>query len=1559
MGYTFGVRRPAPAGFLVYGDPMDTTNALSPLGMKIYLDRYSTKDSKRETLQIDDTVIVIMPDGRREIGQIKKIETPSEGLRQIVVEVGEQRVKVSEEYIDKPLEPDPSQMMNRVARGAAEGETDRAYWTDRFRWLLDDWKFVPGGRILTQTGSDQNLTIYNCVSGETLIHTDKGLQAARELVGKTVNVLSKGGVYRPAKWDSYGQQLLYEITMQNGDTLFATGDHEWVVQDKTERVKTIDLQGHRIPIQHLKDIVIKDRQLWLEGVRHGFAFGDGTTFKGVVHVPAFVEDKQAIVKEYFDHVTYQPSRSAYVANRLPVEFKSLPYNDSPTDYKIGFIAGLIAADGHVDKYGTVVLHQKDLQTLITIRQLCASVGLPIVSIKQTRDVNPFNGQPSTMYAMRFVKAGFYTDQGINSDLILRETHRKHESRGNIKTQNAGVLSVKPTQRYEEVYCCIEPETHTMVIEGGYLTGQCYAISSPKDSRGGIMDSIKEMAEIMSHGGGVGVNISSIRPRHAYVRGVNGRSSGAPSWGGGYSYFTGLIEQAGCVTAETRIQTDQGLLPIGEIVERVERGEKLQAWTHKGYRPITDKFRNGVKPVYRVQTTLGYSVEITEEHPLMTIDKTGQFIFKKVEALETDDAVLLVLGNANYDIPQVVLTEYPYDQTRYPAVNLPTVMDEKLAFVLGYFMGNGYIAEHTSKALSFAVPDNRPETLDRLTTYLHELFNIPIHTYEGDGACKNVVIMSRPLVAWWRKNGWDKAGAINTFVPEIIYRSPRSVIEAFIGGWFAADGKNQGRKGGLSISSISYRAVTELQQLLLYLGIPSRISTQRRSNQNWNTLYSVGVNGAWACLKMAVWLGEYSEKIKDHPLPRKNHAFAFSHNYRDQYYPHLGKDVNRRMVHGNRHTSQHAVNLIRDHLVTLDGEVENHAAILAGCVEDRIVSIEYLRDEETYDITVDELHLVGFNGVYGQQSRRGALMLIINDWHPDVLEFINMKRDMGTATNANISVGLSDAFMQAVEQDGEWTLCFPDTSHPDYDALWDGDLEAWIGRGLPVHTYKTMRARAIWAQIIEAAHASAEPGLWFRDRSNHMSNSWYYSEGKLIVTNPCGEQPLPANGVCLLGSLNLPRFYDPISGQVKLRELEEATAYAVRFLDNIIDVSPYIDPNKEWQQKGERRMGLGTMGLAELMIRCGVRYGSQASLDFIDQIYSVITYTAYRTSIQLAREKGAFKWFDAEKYLQSGFVQTLPPDIRQGIVQWGIRNVTLLTQAPTGSTGTMMNTSTGIEPYFALSWIRKSRLGEHQEHAQVLKDWLDAHPGEAIPDYFVTAMDLTPEDHVRVQAHIQQWIDSAISKTCNVPQEWTPDQVGQLYQLMHQLGCKGGTVYRDGSRDVQVLNVDRKPEHPVDTNHVQPRPQVTTGITGSIDTMHGKMYVNITTLNDQPFEVFITASKAGSDIQADAEAMGRLISLMLRSTHPDQRGEMYSRIIDQLLGIQGSSPHGMGARRVLSLPDAVAKIMQQHLHQDVEVEEVVSVPTLKGAQSCPGCGNFTLIAEEGCWHCNECGYNVCK
>ncbi|GHH96967.1 vitamin B12-dependent ribonucleotide reductase [Neobacillus kokaensis] len=525
------------------------------------------------------------------------------------------------------------------------------------------------------------------------------------------------------------------------------------------------------------------------------------------------------------------------------------------------------------------------------------------------------------------------------------------------------------------------------------------------------------------------------------------------------------------------------------------------------------------------------------------------------------------------------------------------------------------------------------------------------------------------------------------------------------------------------------------------------------------------------------------------------------------------------------------------------------------------------------------HLVEQGG-----SRRGAQMIMLADWHPDIIEFIiskmqnprilrflientkdetikklakdklkftpfttqeiamyqgivNYKNIPGNGgfsesiiasaeeklavggnytvhnseflTGANISVCLTKEFMEAVENDGEYELRFPYVEHYNeeemktYNEEWHkvGDVREWEKLGYKVRVYKKIRAKELWNLINICATYSAEPGIFFIDNANDMTNAKAYGQ-QVVATNPCGEQPLAPFSVCNLAAVNLAEMADKETKTVNFDKLKKTVEVGVRMQDNVINATPYFLEENKKQALGERRVGLGVMGLHDLLIYCETEYGSPEGNELVDQVFEVIATTAYRTSIELAKEKGSFPFLTGESldetnrlrqaFIETGYMKKMPEDIRQSILENGIRNSHLLTVAPTGSTGTMVGVSTGLEPYFSFSYFRSGRLGKFIEvKADIVQEYLDQHPEadpENLPNWFVTAMELAPEAHADVQCVIQRWIDSSISKTVNAPKGYSVEQVEKVYERLYRGGAKGGTVYVDGSRDSQVLTL---------------------------------------------------------------------------------------------------------------------------------------------------------------------------
>ena len=398
------------------------------------------------------------------------------------------------------------------------------------------------------------------------------------------------------------------------------------------------------------------------------------------------------------------------------------------------------------------------------------------------------------------------------------------------------------------------------------------------------------------------------------------------------------------------------------------------------------------------------------------------------------------------------------------------------------------------------------------------------------------------------------------------------------------------------------------------------------------------------------------------------------------------------------------------------------------------------------------------------TRTAALMFMLDVWHPDIIEFT---RTGSRFNRANYSVGITDAFMAAVKNDAQWNLVFPDTTSPFYNREWDGDIGDWWAKGLPAPVYKTVQARTLWRALCESAYMTGNPGLGFMDRCNRWSNTHYLH--RLVCFNPCGEQPLPVDGSCNLGSINLLAAIK--DGVVQWEKLGMLVRYAVRFLDRVIDVDQGMTTEIDNLQGYVHHIGLGTMGLADVLILMGMRYGYDQSIEFIRKLYSFIRDQAYEASVDLAIEKGPAPGFQNEAFAKGRFIQTLPEALQERIYTHGIRNLALLTQAPTGTTSILAGASSGIEPIFSTDYTRTDATG-----CTTVRHPLADHPK------MITALEVPVPDHIKVQAVLQEYLDSSISKTINLPKDSTVEDVDQAYQLSYAMGCKGVTVYRTGSED---------------------------------------------------------------------------------------------------------------------------------------------------------------------------------
>lgn len=698
--------------------------------------------------------------------------------------------------------------------------------------------------------------------------------------------------------------------------------------------------------------------------------------------------------------------------------------------------------------------------------------------------------------------------------------------------------------------------------------------------------------------------------------------------------------------------------------------------------------------------------------------------------------------------------------------------------------------------------------------------------------------------------------------------------------------------------------------------------------------------------------------------------------------------------------------------------------------------------------------IGFLRVYDEAfgeiaqggTRRGANMGTLRVDHPDIESFITCKTDENEITNFNISVGITDDFMEAVQGDLDWPLRFPDVHAPGYREF-DGPLEVAIEANLPIKTHPILRARELFNKIVDQAHHNGEPGLLFLDAANRDNPVPHLYP--LESTNPCGEQWLGPYENCCLASINLAKHFGS-DHTVDWASLQESVEITTIFLDDVVDANAYVPavPQLEKAAKRARRIGLGIMGLADLLYHAQIRYGSAEGQEFAAKVMEFVRYHTMLTSIELAKERGSFPAIEGSIYDPKNLKWQPPQSIVEykndynrpeldwgkivdGIKQYGIRNAAQTTIAPTGTIATVAGCEGyGCEPVFALAYIRHVNdngkdlqleyISPHFQQAlekadietekrdEIINKVIDSGTcqniddlPQSIKDVFVISSDIPATQHVRMQAALQAFVDNSLSKTINFPSTATPEDVAEVYQLAWELGCKGITVYVTGSREQVVLETKSTAESklegekdvsfsdtgdsskesgqqlPIWHETKKPRPRFLKGYTYSIETPLGKTFVTVNENgHDQPFEVFVNTAKAGTETAAHSEAIGRLISYLLRISSPVEPRKRLETIMNQLAGIGGGRSLGFGANRIRSLPDGIAKALGEYLYvrqkdeEPPKQEEQAPTLPLSGLESkenppqhsigelCPECGQASFINEEGCRKCYSCGYSEC-
>lgn len=1117
----------------------------------------------------------------------------------------------------------------------------------------------------------------------------------------------------------------------------------------------------------------------------------------------------------------------------------------------------------------------------------------------------------------------------------------------------GIASVEPSEelqaRWEKRF--YEALSDFQFVPGGRILAgagsghavtyyNCFVIPSPEDSRQGILDNLKLMTEIMARGGGVGINLSTLRPRGSYIKTVNGTASGPCSWAQLYSVATGdVIQQGGSRRGALMVMLDDTHPDIEEFITVKRTPGKIE---HANLSVcISDKFMQAVKD--DADWDLTWQGEVKK-----TIRARDLWDLICTSAWESAEPGMVFIDRYNKESntwyyedircvnPCVTGDTLIYtDAGLIPARELAergtpvTVVSPDIA--IGELVPVRYAVARSSSQITTISPSKSVSL--RQASHVFPTGIKPVYrlqTREGYVVRLTGDHKVLTLEGWKAASDLVAGDKIHLLHGEGRFGTTGNEDLGQVLGWLIGDGYlNRQSRPGKSCVTLSFFG-TEQAIAPHFAEVVNRLIDTPKIDDHWLREYKVGI-----------------QKIKDREETRVESVRLM--RLVDPELLENKLQVPPSVLRGSSEMQKGFLSA----LFTADGSVQGNA--------EKGISVRLTSVSQDLLEGVQKILLNFGIASYIYKNRRREEIRELPDGKGGLASY-------NTQAYHDLMISLENLYTFA-KQIGFMTV--------EKQSRLEEALSKYI-RG-PYRENFLATFESLISDGEEIVYDLTEP-------EEHLF------VGNGMVLHNCGEQGLPPFGVCNLGALNLSAFVQ--NGQMDWERLADRSKVAMRFLDNVVDANEYfIEENRE-AQLGTRRTGLGTMGLADALIKMKVAYGSEASIPIIERIYTTIRDAAYEASADIAAEKGSFPRFERDKYMQGRFIKRLPKAVQEKIKKQGIRNAVLLTQAPTGTTSLFAGVSSGIEPVYDFAMVRRDRTGEHILYHPLLQAWRDEHPNESTPGYFVASNDLTPEEHVRVQATVQRYTDSSISKTVNAPNSHTLKEVQTLYRLAYEMGCKGITYYRDGSRDAVLTRVEDEKKaaaaqqavmmEPVTSikQGVKPRPDVVQGYTRRVIAPEGKINVTINSDEHGPLEVFVNVGKAGSDIAALAEALGRLISLNLRILSPLSQMDRVREIADELRSIGGSRSVGFGMQQVRSLPDAVARALEQHL-ETLEAEESarqaaapvtpekssnnghddpvapVSLSRLQTTGNlCSQCGCNTMVYEEGCRKCYNCGHSEC-
>ncbi|MDP2913755.1 MAG: vitamin B12-dependent ribonucleotide reductase [Candidatus Omnitrophota bacterium] len=1077
----------------------------------------------------------------------------------------------------------------------------------------------------------------------------------------------------------------------------------------------------------------------------------------------------------------------------------------------------------------------------------------------------------------------------------------------------------------------------------------------------------------------------------------------------------------CLTRDAMVTTKDGL----KYLDEVKRGDEIM--TDEGYSYVEGIYKNGQQIVYETLTDRGYALKGTAEHKVLTLNANGDLAWREMGELKKGDWIVMkpgdeISGGCNR-LPAFrykVRSDPALGQFKARAIRVPRSLTVTLAELIGIYIGDG--SNHRD-GIRFSVGKDDKEMVEIIERLSMVVFNKKATFSLTKGRGFEVGILSVVIKEWFGAMGFTKPSSRHARIPVAILKASEEIMCAFLRGVFSTDGCVR-KNGHITLTTSSVILSEQLQSLLFFIGIPTHKRHYRLTDS-----YQISICTKEGFIKFKEKVGflltrqrARLESVSSEDIFTRAERVPNQRAPLKEWYKGLESFEERRDARSSFddiiNRPSEARDVTRQRIVSVLQKNKMCPVFLKTLLDKKyffttVSCVRPLGVMDTYDITVRGTHRYIANGFITHNSgggtgfsfsrlraknspvrstggissgpvsfmkvfnaatqavkqggmRRGANMGILRVDHPDIMEFITCKENDKDITNFNISVAVTEDFIKRAINGEEYDLIDPHTK-----------------KGV-----QKLNAGEVLDLIIKMAWKNGEPGIVFIDRINKDNPT--PSVGEIEATNPCGEQPLLPYESCNLGSVNLSKMV--VAGEIDWKKLGETIEKAVHFLDNVIDMNSYPLKRIEEMTKANRKIGLGVMGFADMLFLLGVRYDSEDAIKLAEKAMKFVLETSVSASEKLAVERGAFPNFTKSVF---------------ALKAKQLRNATLTTIAPTGTLSIIADCSGGIEPVFAISYIRtimdNTKLVEvhpyFKEVAQKRGFYSDelmnniAEKGsvgsvggipEDVKELFVTAHDIGAVSHIRMQAAFQKYTNNAVSKTVNLPQDATIEDVREIYMLAYKSGCKGLTIYRDRSREEQVLNkASAAPEaekkaHTAAKIIPRPRPNVTYGTTTKIATGCGNLYV---TINEDekglPFEVFTSMGKAGGCAMSQLEAIGRLVSLAFRS------GIDTNSIIEQLRGIRCPSPSWEKGGRIFSCSDAIARVIERRM-QDAKAAEKKpktasvaqasqpapgqseisdndsSLPKSKAGNIvgvCPDCGNV-LWHIEGCMVCKSCGYSKC-